>query len=319
LERVGRTPKSGERWAVKLNLTYPSYLPGVVNSPAFIEGLAIWARDAGVRLSFVEGDGGNGAYSAGDAFEGNGILPIAARYGAACVSLGREPWQWRETPVAGKLIRLPYSPFFARREFDRFITAPLFKNHIFTTATLGLKNLWGCIPDPYRMLYHHILNHGIVALGKELCPDFSIFDGLIGMRGRGPLEGHPVEMNCVLVSSHTGAGELAALDIMGLDLERVRHLAIAASEGLLPRPRAWMWQSDPAPFRRRDFLIRRTALNYLSIVLARVPQMQRLIYHSALSAPIYSVVDRIRGNSAQARLGREKRAGRFHSVAPPQF
>ena len=146
LTGVGRLPARGERWAVKLNLTYPTYLPGVVNAPAFVEGLCQWARDSGVRLILIEGDGGNGSYSSQDAFDGNGVSQIAKRYGASCVSISETPWEYRETPVASKIIKLPYSPFFRHRDFDRFVTTPLFKNHIFTTVTLGMKNLWGCYP-----------------------------------------------------------------------------------------------------------------------------------------------------------------------------
>lgn len=210
LTGVGRIPARGERWIVKLNLTYPTYLPGVVNAPAFVEGLCQWASDRGVRLILIEGDGGNGSYSAQDTFDGNGVSQIAKKYEVGCVSISETPWEWRETKVAGKIIKLPYSPFFRRQDYDRFIVAPLFKNHIFTTVTLGMKNLWGCIPDAYRMYYHCHLDHGIVALCKELQPDFSIFDGLIAMRGRGPMEGHPLDMNAVMVSSNVGVGEAAA-------------------------------------------------------------------------------------------------------------
>ena len=176
LRGIDRLPARGERWAVKLNLTYPTYLPGVVNSPAFVEGLCQWAVGRGISLDLIEGDGGNGSYSAWDAFEGNGISSIAARYNVRCVSISETPWEWRETAVAGKMVRLPYSPYFGRKPFDRLISAPLFKNHIFTIVSLGMKNLWGCIPDAYRMYYHYQLDRGIVALMRELKPDFSIFD-----------------------------------------------------------------------------------------------------------------------------------------------
>lgn len=113
LGAVGRLPSRGERWAVKLNLTYPTYLPGVVNSPAFVEGLCRWGADRGVKLILVEGDGGNGAYSTQDTFDGNGITATARKYGMSTAVLGETPWEWRETPVAGRTVRLPYSPFFS--------------------------------------------------------------------------------------------------------------------------------------------------------------------------------------------------------------
>jgi len=313
LTNVGRLPARGERWAVKLNLTYPTYLPGVVNAPAFVEGFCQWASDRGVRLILIEGDGGNGSYSAQDTFDGNGVSQIAKRYDVRCVSISETPWEWRETRVADKTIRLPYSPFFRRRDFDRFIIAPLFKNHIFTTVTLGMKNLWGCIPDAYRMYYHYQLDQGIVALCKELQPDFSIFDGLIAMRGRGPMEGQPLDMDAVMVSSNVGCGEFAALEIMGIPIKNVRHLQIATDEGLLSgRPVTWL--TDPTPFKRTDFILERTLLNHLAIQLCKIPVLQRVIYHSHLSSAIYAVVNRVRGESAQTKLLKAKWAGKYHHI-----
>ena len=316
LTGVAKLPARGDHWAVKLNLTYPIYLPGVVNAPAFVEGLCQWASDRGVHLSLIEGDGGNGSYSAQDTFHGNGVSQIAKEYGVRCVSISETPWEWRETQVAGKIIRLPYSPFFRRRDFDRFIIAPLFKNHIFTTVTLGMKNLWGCIPDAYRMYYHYQLDRGIVALCKELQPDFSIFDGLIAMRGRGPMEGQPLDMNAVMVSSNVGAGEAAALKLMGISIKRVRHLLVARDEGLLPFARQLTWLTDPTPFKRSDFILERTFLNHLTMQLAKSPLLQRVIYHSPLSSAIYAVVNRVRGESAQTKLIKAKWTGKYHSIEP---
>ncbi len=315
LGAIRRLPHRGERWAIKLNLTYPTYIAGVVNSPVFVEGLCQWARGHGVKLAFVEGYGGNAGYSAEEAFEGIGISDIAKRYGAVCVSLSEKPWEWRQTEVQGQRVKLPYSPFFQRREYDRFITAPLFKNHIFTIATLGMKNLYGCIPDPYRMYYHHILDRAIVALYKELRPDFSIFDGLIALRGRGPMDGKPVDLNVVMLSSNVGAGEIAALEIMGIPLPKVRHLAIARSEGLVPDPHQIGWLTDPTPFKRSDFIIKRSLLNHLSIMIANYPFLQQMIYHSPLSDAIYLVVNRLRGDTAQTKLVKAKQSGRYRSIA----
>lgn len=314
LSAAGQLPGAGERWVVKLNLTYPTYLPGVVNSPAFVEGLCRWAVDRHVKLIFVEGDGGNGSYSAQDAFDGNEVTATASKYGMKCLSLSEKPWEWRETVIGGQRVRLPYSPFFRRREFDRFITTPLFKNHVFTVVSLGMKNLWGCIPDAYRMYYHHVLDHGIVALVKELSPDFSIFDGLVALRGRGPMDGQPLDMNLVMVSSSVGAGETAALELMGIPFDRVRHLAIARAEGLVPSNSQLHWLTDPSSFKRSDFVLDRSALNYLAIGLSRFPLLQRLVYHSPLSAGVYAVVNRLRRNSAQALLVKAKLSGRYRAI-----
>lgn len=312
LGKVGKLPTPNSVWAVKLNLTYPTYLPGVVNSPVFLEGLCRWAREYRVTLQFVEGDGGNGAYSAEDAFEGNGIAGIARAYGMQCVSISEKPWIWKETLVGDARVRLPYSPFFERREYDAFITAPVFKNHVFTIVSLGMKNLWGCIPDAYRMYYHHILDPGIVALQIELKADFSIFDGHIALRGAGPMDGKPFELNAVMASSDVGTGEKAALEIMTIPISRVRHLQLAEKAGVVPQEITWL--DDPAPFRRDDFVLERSLIAYLSIYAGKFPALQRLIYHSPLSSSLYAIVDRFRPNSAQAALVQAKRAGKYTPI-----
>jgi uncharacterized protein (DUF362 family) len=315
LARVGRRPARGATWSVKLNLTYPAYLPGAVNSPLFVEGLCLWAHDNGVTLHFIEGDGGNGAYSAADAFAGTGVTGIADRYGMQCLSVSERPWIWKETQVGNRVVRLPYSPYFERREFDALITMPLFKNHIFTVVSLGMKNLWGCIPDAYRMYYHHVLDAGIVALQKELRPDFSIFDGHIALRGRGPIDGSPFEYNTVMASSDVGTGELAALELMGIGIEMVKHLQIARFERIVPDKVHWV--GEAAPFVRSDFILNRTLLNHLSIHVGKWPLLQNLIYHSPLSTIVYAMVDRLRPSSPQAELVQAKKAGKYHSIDFP--
>lgn len=318
LSSTSSCPRRGERWSVKLNLTYPRHLPGVVNSPIFVGALCQWAADSGVRLELVEGDGGNGSYSASDTFRGNGVDAIAARYGAQCVSLSTGPWHWRETVVDGETVKLPYSPYFARREFDRFVLAPLFKNHVYTVATLGMKNLWGCIPDPYRMYYHGFLDRGIVALYQELRPDVSIFDGLVALRGRGPMDGTPVDWNIVMVAGSVGAGERAALDLMSIPVARVRHIEIAKRLGIVPRRNELQWNSPPELYRRTDFILDRSLFNYASIALSRHPTLMALVYHSPLSKVVYGIVNRLRGGSAQAELVLAKQQGLYHGRARGQ-
>ena len=92
LAAVNGVPSRGTRWAVKVNLTYPRYVPGVVNSKTFLEGLCRWAADRGIGLTFVEGNGGNDSYRAEDAFDGNGLSRLARDHGMRCVSVSQEPW-----------------------------------------------------------------------------------------------------------------------------------------------------------------------------------------------------------------------------------
>ncbi|MCP5113638.1 MAG: hypothetical protein GY953_22625 [bacterium] len=122
-------------------------------------------------------------------------------------------------------------------------------------------------------------------------------------------------MDTLMVSSDTPAGEAAALEIMGAPLERVRHLEIAREAGLLPARVRWL--TDPAGFRRNDFVLERTWLNHLSVRVAAAPWLQRAIYHSALSPSLYALANRIRGESAQTKLYRSRHAGKYRSIDVP--
>ena len=109
-------PAGGETWVVKLNLTYPSCLPRAVTSPAFVETLCRWGRGRRVKLTFIEGDGADGSYSAQETFDSNGVTDLARLYDMQCASVSEDPWEWRVDAVCGRTLRVPYSLFFRRRQ-----------------------------------------------------------------------------------------------------------------------------------------------------------------------------------------------------------
>ena len=106
-----------------------------------------------------------------------------------------------------------------------------------------------------------------------------------------------------MVTSNVGStGEAAAVSVMGLSLDKIRHLRLARQEGLVPSLDKLVWVTDPSPFKRSDFQVERSWFNGLSVGLARFPRLQRAIYHSPLSPAIYGVVNRFRPDSAQRDL-----------------
>jgi hypothetical protein len=122
-------------------------------------------------------------------------------------------------------------------------------------------------------------------------------------------------MNTLMISSDVGAGEAAALNIMGVSMHEVRHLKLAFDESMIPQPEQVKWLTDHGPFRRSDFILERTWLNYLSILVGKLPSAQRMIYHSPISPIIYAVVNRLRPNSPQAELVKAKFSEK-HSTIP---
>ena len=134
------------------------------------------------------------------------------------------------------------------------------------------------------------------------------------MRGSGPIDGEPCEIGVVIAGSDAGVVESATVSLMGLDPAKIRHLRLAAAEGLLPNDRAVEWVHPPRSLAHHDFRVRRTALHRISWAVSRVPTLQRVVYHSAFSSVLYAIVRRIRGDSPQSRLSdTRKRPGELRA------
>jgi uncharacterized protein (DUF362 family) len=105
-------------------------------------------------------------------------------------------------------------------------------------VTLSLKNSVGVPPtrfygDTYKEQFHYWgLKEVIVDINKIRKPDFVIIDGIIGGEGDGPLRVRPVQSNIVLAGDDPVAVDTVALDFMGYTLDEVRHVKLAAEEGL---------------------------------------------------------------------------------------
>src|SRR5262245_41129648 len=79
-EWLGIQFKRGEHVVLKPNMTYPLYEGGVCTSPTFMEGILILLAEHGVSSTWLEGDGGNGSYTADEAFSGHHFTDFVRRY-----------------------------------------------------------------------------------------------------------------------------------------------------------------------------------------------------------------------------------------------
>ena len=117
-------------------------------------------------------------------------------------------------------------------EADVFITLPVLKTHSLTYFTGALKNQWGCVPQYDRILLHKWLDPMLVSLQGLLRPRLAIMDGIVGMEGRGPVNGRPRRLDIVLASRDAVALDVSAMRLVGLNPDRAVHVALAAREGL---------------------------------------------------------------------------------------
>ncbi len=182
-------------------------------------------RERTSRITIVESDGAR--YPAEAAFENNGVYALAAELGLKVLNLSKD-----------ELVEIPdprLEGFGMARtwlEADAFVTLPALKTHATTVFTGTLKNQWGCIPRYDRILLHKYL-HELIGQVNAIRPvSLALMDGLVGMQGRGPINGYPIDLNVLLASRDPVALDATAMRLIGLEPTSSQHVVHAERIGL---------------------------------------------------------------------------------------
>ncbi|MGK7924844.1 MAG: DUF362 domain-containing protein, partial [Spirulina sp.] len=76
---------------------------------------------------------------------------------------------------------------------DVVINLPKVKSHMQLTMTLGVKNLFGCVPGKMKAWWHleagkdaRRFGEMLVETARAIAPELTIIDGIIGHEGNGP-------------------------------------------------------------------------------------------------------------------------------------
>lgn len=165
--------------------------------------------------------------TAAQGFEASGYTAMARRLGVQLVNFTEAPRSKVACEPIGE-IEMPRLLL----EADAFITLPVLKTHALTYFTGALKNQWGCVPQHNRILLHKFLDPLLASLQRILRPKLAVMDGLVGMEGRGPVNGSPRRLGLILAGRDAVAVDATSMRLVGLDPLRARHVRLAAEQGL---------------------------------------------------------------------------------------
>ncbi len=289
LEKIGKN----SRVALKPNLTYPYYKQGVTTSPKVIEAVVQILSERTNSLAIIETDGGYGAWTAIEAFEGHGIYALSDKFGCQVVNLCEEASEPLEFSARGRIRQL-MMPTRLLHETDLLITMPVPKIHCMTGLTLSYKNQWGCVPDIMRLRRHYIFDEAILAINQRLQPAV-LSDGIYFLDQNGPMQGVPVRMDMIIAASDTGSFDRYVSELMGYSWRRVRHLRLAAACGDMPINLDDITYNIPPDINRKHvFKLRRTIRNFIALVGFRSRFITWLGYESwfgrvVLHAVLYAI------------------------------
>jgi uncharacterized protein (DUF362 family) len=253
------------------------------------------------RITIVESDGAR--YPAEAAFENNGVYRLAEELGIDVLNLSKDELVEVDDPrMKG------FGMARTWLEAAVFITLPVLKSHATTVFTGALKNQWGCIPRYDRILLHKYLHELIGEINRLRPVSLGLMDGLVGMQGRGPINGYPIDLNVLLASRDPVALDATAMRLVGLDWGRCQHLAHAERLGVGHRDASRI--TVDGPFAELQTAIEPASEDWAIKLLNQVARSQLLTKHLLLNDGVFYLVRRAvilaRAALPKSRVGRVK-------------
>ena len=220
---------------VKPNLTFPSYVPGVMTSPDAVDATLAALSDYTSRIVIGDSDsGGYNPFSMHEVYSAIGMHDIARRYGASVVNLTDLPRRPIRIPGRGRPISVSL-PRLLTDDTDLLLTMPVPKVHMNTGVSLSFKNQWGCIPEPQdRLRLHPDFARVVLGVNRAISARLAVVDGRVGLDVTGPMRGSAVELDWLLVSDDLGAAARLSCELIGVPFDRIRHLRYAERHGAVP-------------------------------------------------------------------------------------
>jgi uncharacterized protein (DUF362 family) len=225
--------KPGQRVLLKPNLlTGARPTKECVTRPELVYCVAKMVQEAG-GLPFM-GDGPAFGSAKGVAYA-NGYQPLIEELNLPIVEFQGQRYE----TVGDSFNHLLLSK--EAMEADVVINLPKVKSHVQLTVTMGVKNLFGCVPGKMKAWWHMEAGKDedkfaemLVETARTIAPDLTIVDGIIGHEGNGPSGGEPKALHVLAAAPNVFALDRSLIEILGVDPARVPTLRAAERLQLCP-------------------------------------------------------------------------------------
>jgi uncharacterized protein (DUF362 family) len=215
---------------IKVNfITNKTWDTGATTDPIVVEAIIKKLDALPVEVYVVESDAT--ITNADKAFEKTGMKEMCKRNGVEWLNLRHVKNRIKlEIPNGEALQRITVPRLVTE---SAVISAAKLKTHVNTIVTLGMKNMFGLLPDKFKGKYHlKGISKVLVDINTVLKPAFTIIDGFVGMEGEGPTDGIPVKMNLIIAGRDVVATDATAARVMGFDPYEIKHIRKASEKGL---------------------------------------------------------------------------------------
>ena len=230
---VGAFVKKGDRVFLKPNLLFgKDPEKAVTTHPSVVKAVIEIVREAG-GIPFIGDSPGIG--STAKAAEKAGIKGVAEAAGCPIVEFNRPVLSQKGRAKTFKHLEIDQ----AILEADVLINLPKWKTHGMMLLTLGVKNLFGCIPGSRKALWHlragadhNVFARMLIDLYRIIQPSLTILDGVVGMEGNGPSSGRPIPLGLILASGDALSLDQIVCDLLGISRKALLTNRTAFAQGM---------------------------------------------------------------------------------------
>jgi uncharacterized protein (DUF362 family) len=222
--------KGHNRVLVKVNfITTMTWDTGATTDPIVVEALILRLKKLPVEVIVVESDAS--ITNADKAFEVTGMAEMCQRNGVQHLNLRHIKDKVKIAIPDGDALKEITVPRLAKE--SAIISAAKMKTHTATKVTLGMKNMFGMLPDKFKMKYHaRGISKVVVDINSVLPPALTVIDGFVALEGKGPVDGTAVKMDLIITGKDPVATDATAARVMGIDPHEISHIRTAAQRGI---------------------------------------------------------------------------------------
>jgi uncharacterized protein (DUF362 family) len=202
---------------------------GATTDPIVVEALIQRLKKLTVEIFVVESDAT--MTNADNAFEVTGMKEMCKQYGVECLNLRHLEDKVKIPILNCECLKTITVPRIVTE--SAIVSAAKMKTHMATKVTLGMKNMFGILPDKLKIKYHAKgISKVIVDINTVIKPNLTVIDGFVAMEGKGPSNGSPVKLDLIIAGKDPVATDATGARVMGINPHEVSHIRTAHQKGL---------------------------------------------------------------------------------------
>jgi uncharacterized protein (DUF362 family) len=215
---------------IKVNfITTMTWDTGATTDPIVVEALIQRLKKLPLEIYVVESDAT--MTNADKAFEATGMAEMCKKYGVECLNLRHVKDKVKVKIPNGDCLKDITVPRIVTE--SAIISAAKMKTHMSTKVTLGMKNMFGMLPDKLKFKYHAKgISKVVVDINTVIKPVLTVIDGFVAMEGKGPTDGSPVKMDLIIAGKDVVATDATGARVMGIDPHEISLIRGAYQKGL---------------------------------------------------------------------------------------